>query len=74
MKYYGQLNAQRDNAIYICHALTGDHHVAGFYNHDDEKPGWWNHVVGPGKPIDTNRFCGLLQLSWWMQRIYWPIK
>jgi homoserine O-acetyltransferase len=55
-EYYGQLNAQRDNAIYICHALTGDHHVAGFYNHDDEKPGWWNHVVGPGKPIDTNRF------------------
>ena len=55
-EHYGQLNAQRDNAIYICHALTGDHHVAGFYNHDDEKPGWWNHVVGPGKPIDTNRF------------------
>ncbi|MEK9772259.1 MAG: homoserine O-acetyltransferase [Opitutae bacterium] len=53
---YGQLNPEKDNAIYICHALTGDHHVAGIYSHDDEKPGWWNHVVGPGKPIDTNRF------------------
>jgi len=53
---YGKLNAQKDNAIYICHALTGDHHVAGIYHEADEKPGWWNHVVGPGKPIDTNLF------------------
>ncbi|MBL6828030.1 MAG: homoserine O-acetyltransferase, partial [Opitutales bacterium] len=45
---YGKLNAQKDNAIYICHALTGDHHVAGIYHEADEKPGWWNHVVGPG--------------------------
>ena len=53
---YGELNKEKDNAIYVCHALTGDHHVAGVYSEKDEKPGWWNHVVGPGKPIDTNRF------------------
>jgi len=58
LKYecYGQLNLAKDNAIYICHALTGDHHVAGVYSKDDSKPGWWNHVVGPGKPIDTDHF------------------
>ena len=53
---YGDLNSQGDNAILICHALTGDHHVAGVYSESDTKPGWWNHVVGPGKPIDTNKF------------------
>jgi homoserine O-acetyltransferase len=53
---YGKLNKTKDNAIYICHALTGDHHVAGVYDANDSKPGWWNHVVGPGKPIDTNYF------------------
>lgn len=53
---YGKLNSAKNNAIYICHALTGDHHVAGIYNQNDPKPGWWNHLVGPGKPIDTDRF------------------
>ena len=53
---YGELNSAKDNAVYICHALTGDHHVAGIYSEEDDKPGWWNHVVGPGKPVDTNRF------------------
>ena len=52
---YGELNADRSNAILICHALSGNHHVTGYYE-GDEKPGWWAHYVGPGKPIDTNRF------------------
>ena len=53
---YGDLNPSSDNAILICHALTGDHHVAGLYSENDKKPGWWNHMVGPGKPIDTEKF------------------
>lgn len=52
---YGTLNAEASNAILICHALSGDHHVAGFYE-GDEKPGWWNDYIGPGKPIDTDEF------------------
>ena len=52
---YGTLNAARDNAIFICHALTGDSHSAGFHP-GAPKPGWWNTMIGPGKPVDTNRF------------------
>ena len=51
---YGQLNAAKDNAVLICHAISGDSHVAKHNDADD--PGWWDIVVGPGKPIDTNRY------------------
>ena len=51
---YGQLNADKSNAVLICHALSGSHHAAGFYSEDDKKPGWWDNYIGPGKPIDTN--------------------
>ncbi|HOM51154.1 MAG TPA: homoserine O-acetyltransferase [Phycisphaerae bacterium] len=53
---YGTLNAARDNAILVCHALTGDAHVAGYHSETDRKPGWWEVMVGPGKGIDTNRY------------------
>jgi homoserine O-acetyltransferase len=53
---YGTLNAQKSNAILICHALSGTHHAAGFHCHEDTKPGWWDNFIGPGKPIDTNLF------------------
>lgn len=53
---YGTLNDSKTNVILVCHALTGDHHAAGIYHPEDKKPGWWNHVIGPCKPIDTNRF------------------
>jgi homoserine O-acetyltransferase len=54
---YGKLNTERSNAILICHALSGDSHVAGYYTeHPAEKPGWWDEAVGPGKMFDTNRF------------------
>ncbi len=53
---YGQLNAERSNAILICHALSGHHHVAGRYSEDDKTTGWWDNMIGPGKPIDTDRF------------------
>lgn len=53
---YGELNADRSNAILICHALSGDHHAAGYHAENDRKPGWWEACIGPGKAIDTNRF------------------
>ena len=53
---YGELNQDRSNAILICHALSGDHHAAGFHSESDAKPGWWDHCIGPGKAIDTNIF------------------
>ena len=52
---YGTLNADKSNAILICHALSGSHHAAGYYE-GDEKPGWWDNYIGPGKPMDSNRF------------------
>ncbi len=53
---YGHLNAARDNAVLICHALSGDHHCAGIHSLTDKKPGWWNNLIGPGKAVDTNKF------------------
>jgi homoserine O-acetyltransferase len=53
---YGELNAARSNAILICHALSGHHHVAGIYAADPKNVGWWDNLIGPGKPLDTNRF------------------
>ena len=54
---YGQLNADRSNAVLILHALSGDAHVAGYHSTDDAKPGWWDEAVGPGKMFDTDRYC-----------------
>tara|TARA_R110001599_G_scaffold353459_1_gene592667 strand:- start:376744 stop:377892 length:1149 start_codon:yes stop_codon:yes gene_type:complete len=53
---YGVLNEERSNAVLICHALSGNHHAAGYHSTADKKPGWWDECIGPGKPIDTTRF------------------
>lgn len=53
---YGQLNADHSNAVLVCHALNASHHVAGRYSEDAATTGWWDNMVGPGKPLDTNRF------------------
>jgi homoserine O-acetyltransferase len=53
---YGTLNADKSNAVLICHALSGHHHVAGFYAEDPKNIGWWDNMIGPGKPLDTNKF------------------
>jgi len=52
---YGTLNADRSNAVLVCHALSGNHHVAGYYADEPGKVGWWDNMIGPGKPIDTDR-------------------
>ena len=53
---YGTLNAARSNAVLVCHALNASHHVAGTYAGQDKSEGWWDNLVGPGKPLDTDRF------------------
>lgn len=53
---YGELNADRSNAILICHAFTGDAHAAGF-SEEDGQMGWWDNMIGPGKAFDTNKYC-----------------
>ncbi|MGV8907516.1 MAG: homoserine O-acetyltransferase MetX [Propionicimonas sp.] len=52
---YGTLSAAADNAVFVCHALTGDAHAAGWHD-GDSRPGWWDNLIGPGKPLDTDRF------------------
>lgn len=53
---YGELNADKSNAVLVCHALNASHHVAGTYADDPKNTGWWDNMVGPGKAVDTNRF------------------
>ncbi len=53
---YGTLNRARSNALLVCHALSGDQHAAGYNDPTETKPGWWDNFIGPGKPLDTNRF------------------
>jgi homoserine O-acetyltransferase len=53
---YGTLNAAKNNAVIICHALSGNHHVAGKYAETDKNAGWWDNLIGPNKPLDTNKF------------------
>src|SRR6185295_3558732 len=53
---YGKLDAARANAVLVCHALNASHHVAGYYADDPDNIGWWDNMVGPGKPLDTDRF------------------
>jgi len=53
---YGQLNAEKSNAVLICHALNASHHVAGSYADASDNVGWWDNMIGPGKPLDTNHF------------------
>jgi homoserine O-acetyltransferase/O-succinyltransferase len=53
---YGTLNATKSNAVLVCHALNASHHVAGVYEGQEKSEGWWDNMIGPGKPLDTNRF------------------
>ena len=53
---YGKLNSEKSNAILVCHALSGHHHAAGYYEDSGEKAGWWNNLIGPNKAIDTNKY------------------
>ena len=68
-----KLNAERSNAILILHALSGDAHAAGFHK-GDEKPGWWDEMIGPGKGFDTDKlFCHLFKCPGRLQRHNRPL-
>ena len=54
---YGSLNADGSNAVLVCHALNASHHVAGWYENEPDNIGWWDNMIGPGKPLDTRHFC-----------------
>jgi homoserine O-acetyltransferase len=56
---YGKLNATRSNAVLVCHALNAAHHVAGYYADQPDSIGWWDNMIGPGKPLDTEKFVGV---------------
>lgn len=53
---YGELNAAKTNAVLVCHALSGHHHVAGYYRDQLKSEGWWENLIGPGRPLDTRKF------------------
>ena len=53
---YGRLNERKNNVIMVFHALSGNSHAAGYYTENDEKPGWWDNMIGPGKGIDTDKY------------------
>jgi homoserine O-acetyltransferase/O-succinyltransferase len=53
---YGELNAAKTNAVLVCHALSGHHHVAGYYRDQQKSEGWWENLIGPGRPLDTRKF------------------
>ena len=69
---YGKLNQDASNAVLVCHALNASHHVAGYYAEDHENVGWWDNMIGPGKPLDTNRFDFMSgkELTY---NSYWPV-
>lgn len=54
---FGRLNETKSNVVMVFHALSGNSHAGGYYSEKDEKPGWWNNMVGPGKGIDTDKYC-----------------
>ena len=53
---YGELNKDKSNAVLICHALSGNHHAAGYSHDEQDKSGWWNELIGPNKAFDTNKY------------------
>ena len=69
---YGTLNADKSNAVLICHALSGNHHVAGKHSAEDKYAGWWDNMVGPGKPSIPNAFCGRFEQLGRLRRQYRP--